>query len=104
MTVGFFVAAAFLEIAGCLAFWSYFRRGVPVPFFRLTFRAVAAYTSQLSPLSGPGPCRRANTRYLAASPCWNTPQLEVRIADDRLSTLARPPFWVLFRFLSPFSG
>lgn len=25
MTVGFFVAGAFLEIAGCFAFWSYFR-------------------------------------------------------------------------------
>jgi len=25
MTLGFFVAAAFLEIAGCFAFWSYFR-------------------------------------------------------------------------------
>lgn len=29
MTVAFFVAAAFFEIAGCFAFWSYFRLGRP---------------------------------------------------------------------------
>ena len=29
MTLGFFVAAAFFEIAGCFAFWSYFRLGRP---------------------------------------------------------------------------
>ena len=27
MAFGFFVAAAFFEIAGCFAFWSYFRLG-----------------------------------------------------------------------------
>lgn len=30
MTLALFVAAAFLEIAGCFAFWSYFRLGRPV--------------------------------------------------------------------------
>jgi small multidrug resistance family-3 protein len=29
MALGFFVAAAFFEIAGCFAFWSYFRLGRP---------------------------------------------------------------------------
>jgi small multidrug resistance family-3 protein len=29
MTLVFFVAAAFFEIAGCFAFWSYFRLGRP---------------------------------------------------------------------------
>jgi small multidrug resistance family-3 protein len=29
MTLAFFVVAAFLEIAGCFAFWSYFRLGRP---------------------------------------------------------------------------
>ncbi len=29
MTVGVFVAAAFFDIAGCFAFWSYFRLGRP---------------------------------------------------------------------------
>jgi drug/metabolite transporter superfamily protein YnfA len=29
MTLGFFVMAAFFEIAGCFAFWSYFRLGWP---------------------------------------------------------------------------
>ena len=29
MTPGFFAAAAFFEIAGCFAFWSYFRLGRP---------------------------------------------------------------------------
>jgi small multidrug resistance family-3 protein len=29
MTFGFFIAAAFFEIAGCFAFWSYFRLGRP---------------------------------------------------------------------------
>lgn len=28
-TLGFFAAAAFFEIAGCFAFWSYFRLGRP---------------------------------------------------------------------------
>ena len=30
MTVAFFATAAFFEIAGCFAFWSYFRLGRPV--------------------------------------------------------------------------
>ena len=30
MTMAFFVGAAFFEIAGCFAFWSYFRLGRPV--------------------------------------------------------------------------
>jgi small multidrug resistance family-3 protein len=30
MTLAFFVAAAFFEIAGCFAFWSYFRLGRPM--------------------------------------------------------------------------
>lgn len=29
-TLSYFAAAAFLEIAGCFAFWSYFRLGRPV--------------------------------------------------------------------------
>lgn len=29
ITLSFFVAAAFFEIAGCFAFWSYFRLGRP---------------------------------------------------------------------------
>ena len=29
LTLGLFVAAAFFEIAGCFAFWSYFRLGHP---------------------------------------------------------------------------
>ena len=35
MTLVFFVAAAFFEIAGCFAFWSYFRLGRPAPAWRL---------------------------------------------------------------------
>jgi small multidrug resistance family-3 protein len=39
MTFVFFIAAAFFEIAGCFAFWSYFRNGRSV--WALAFGTVA---------------------------------------------------------------
>ena len=73
MTMAFFVAAAFFEIAGCFAFWSYFRLGRPVWTLGLGMLSLALFAYALTRVDAAFAGRAYAAYggiYIAASLVW----------------------------------
>ena len=87
MTLGFLVAAAFFEIAGCFAFWSYFRLGRPPWILVLGVLSLVLFAYALTRVDAAFAGRAYATYggiYIAASLVW------LRVVEG-----ARPDRWDL---------
>jgi len=73
MIFAFFVAAAFFEIAGCFAFWSYFRLGRPLWSVAVGVLSLALFAYALTRVEVPFAGRAYAAYggiYVAASLAW----------------------------------